>query len=73
MTEPKTDLSVLAEQLNEQAQRLASNAHKAEHEIEFLEAKPTSRTALDPNFAENLRKSLAEPRQRLQAIAKSAK
>ncbi|HMH46605.1 MAG TPA: hypothetical protein VK538_02715 [Solirubrobacteraceae bacterium] len=73
MTDADVDLGALAARLQEQAQRLASDVHRAEHDVEALEAEPTPETALDPDFAEKLERSLAEPRERLQQIARSAK
>jgi hypothetical protein len=66
------DLSDLATQLKEQAERLASAAHEAEDEVKVLEAESMPEP-LDPDFADNLEKSLAEPRKRLRSIAKSAR
>jgi bacterioferritin (cytochrome b1) len=64
------DLNELAEQLRKQSDELATKARQASHRADVLEGEPESKAVLDPDFAENLQKSLAEPRQRLRDIAK---
>jgi hypothetical protein len=67
MSEIDVDLDVMAAQLKKRAEQLAA---RAERDVEVPQ--PELRPALDPDFADNLRKSLAAPRQRLHDIARSA-
>lgn len=73
MPKANDDLSALAAQLKVQSERLALDARRADDDVKTLESEPKPETALDPDFADKLEKSLAEPRQRLQDIAKLAR
>jgi hypothetical protein len=73
MSETQVDLSKLAGELEAEARQLAVRADEAKRHAEALAAEPKPEPPLDPHFAENLEKALAEPRERLQRIARSAR
>jgi hypothetical protein len=69
----EVNLGQLAEELERQAERLAAEAEEARRRADAIAAKPRPEPMLDPQFADRLEETLAEPQQRLQRIAKSAR
>ena len=65
--ETDVDLSQMAQRLKEESQQLEGQASQQDLAALVIDAQPGP--ALDPHFADNLKKSLAEPLQRLQDIA----